>query len=223
MNTDQKKQDTPNIPLKEKLKSIPEVFGIRVNEEPDYKVLSADGDFEIRRYSEQLVAKVSFKGMPFESFRSQAFKKLAAYIFQGNDKNVDIPMTSPVIDQHNGGVKTPNQIAMKSPVYQEESEDSGWTMSFILPKEFNLSNAPRPLDSKVIIEEVLPYEVAVISYSGNNTLEQIKLHERKLADWIKDQPQVHMKGRFMVAQYDAPFVIPFLKRNEIQVRIETIH
>lgn len=223
MDTEQKKQAELKIPLKEKLKSIPEIFGIKLNEEPNYKVLSTDGDFEIRHYSEQLIAKISLKGMTFDHFRTQAFKRLATYIFEGNDRKVDIPMTTPVMDQHNGGEKTPKQIAMTSPVYQEESDESGWTMAFILPKEFNLSNAPRPLDDSITLEEVLPYEVAVLKYSGNNTLEKIKEHERKLAEWMKDQTQVHMKGRFMVAQYDAPFVIPFFKKNEIQVKIETIH
>lgn len=213
----------PQIPLKEKLKSIPEIFGIRLNEEPDYKVISTDGDFEIRRYSNQVVAKVSMKGKTFDDFREAAFKKLANYIFAGNRENKTIPMTSPVMEEHGTGENIPNQIAMRSPLYQEETDEGGWTMSFILPKEFNWREAPAPSDSDIKLEEVEPYEVAVLTYSGNNTLEKVKAHERKLADWLKTQPQIKMKGKFMVAQYDAPFVIPFFKKNEIQVRLEPLH
>ncbi len=32
------------IPLVEKLKSIPEIFGVRLNEEPNYEVVKKDGD-----------------------------------------------------------------------------------------------------------------------------------------------------------------------------------
>jgi len=211
------------IPLKEKLKSIPEIFGIRVNEEPEYRVISTDGDFEVRQYSRQVIAKVSMKGLPFDDFREAAFKKLANYIFKGNKANESIPMTSPVMEQHGSGENIPNQIAMKTPLFQQETEEGGWTMSFILPKEFTLKDAPKPDDSDISLEEVAPYEVAVHSYSGNNSLEKIKTHERHLADWLKSQPQLKMQGKFMVAQYDAPFVIPLFKRNEIQVRLESLH
>lgn len=211
------------IPLKEKLKSIPEIFGIKVNEEPEYRVISTDGDFEVRQYSKQLIAKVSMKGLSFDDFREAAFKKLANYIFKGNEANLSIPMTSPVIEQHGSGENIPNQIALKTPLFQQETEEGGWTMSFILPKEFTLKNAPRPKDNDVTLEEIAPYEVAVHSYSGNNTLEKIKTHERHLSEWLKSRPQLNIKGKFMVAQYDAPFVIPLFKRNEIQVKLESLH
>lgn len=212
-----------HIPLKEKLKSIPETFGIRLNEEPHYDVLKKDGDFEIRRYDHQLIAKISMQGMTFDDFREAAFKKLANYIFEGNEDNEAIPMTSPVIEQHGVDVKKSRMIPMTSPVFQQENEPGGWTMSFILPKDYTLENAPKPEDSSITLEEVQPYLVACVCYSGNNTLENVKEHERQLAQWLKKQPNIQSTERFMVAQYDAPFVIPFLKRNEIQVKIDNMH
>ncbi len=213
-----------HIPLKERLKTIPEAFGIRVNEEPEYDIITQDGHFEIRHYEKQIVAKITMQGMTFDSFREAAFKKLANYIFEGNDAHKSIPMTSPVMEQHVGpGVKNPKMIPMTSPVLQQQNEPGGWTMSFILPETYTLSSAPKPKDPDITIEEVAPYLVACVCYSGNNTLENIKEHERQLAQWLKKQTNIQSSERYMVAQYDAPFVIPFFKKNEIQVRIDNIH
>lgn len=208
-----------NVPLKEKLKSIPEVFGIRVNEEPSYKVLKTDGDFEIRSYEKQLIAKITMHGMSFDYFREHAFEKLADYIFEGNSKKESIPMTAPVIHQHGKG----EQVPMRSPVYQEETNAGVWSMWFILPKEYTLSTAPKPKNSDIVLEEIEPYEVACISYTGHNSVDKIKSHERDLAAWLTKHTEYAPTGKYMIAQYDAPFVIPFLKKNEIQVKLKYLH
>ena len=208
-----------NIPLKEKLKSIPELFGIRVNEEPHYKVLKTDGDFEIRRYEQQLVARITMHGMSFDYFREHAFEKLADYIFEGNSKNKNIPMTSPVVHEHGIG----EQIPMTSPVYQEETGVGIWTMSFMLPKQYTLKTAPKPKNPHITLEVVEPYEVACVKYSGHNSIDKIKIHERQLAGWLIDHSEYVPTGKYMIAQYDAPFVIPFLRKNEIQVKLKYLH
>lgn len=208
-----------NIPLTEKIKSIPEMFGIRVNEEPIYKVLKTDGDFEIRSYGTQLIAKITMHGMSFDYFREHAFEKLADYIFEGNMKNKSIPMTAPVIHEHGKG----EQVPMTTPVYQEESGAGVWTMSFILPKEYTLATAPQPKNKDIVLEVVEPYEVACVSYSGHNSIDKIKMHERELAAWLVDHSEYVPTGKYMIAQYDAPFVIPFLKKNEIQVKLKYLH
>ncbi|MBC7429592.1 MAG: heme-binding protein [Bacteriovorax sp.] len=212
-----------HIPFKERLKSIPEAFGIRMNEEPEYDVIFTDGNFEVRHYYKQLIAKISMHGMSFDDFREAAFKKLAHYIFEGNEQGESIPMTSPVMEQHGNGEKSPGQIAMTSPVLQQQNSNGGWIMSFILPHNYNLQNAPKPTNSEISLEEVQPYIVACLKYKGNNTLEKIKLHERELAEWISKQPNLQSTGKYMVAQYDAPFIIPFMKTNEIQVKVDNLH
>lgn len=208
-----------HIPTTEKIKSIPEMFGIRVNEEPSYKVLKSDGDFEVRRYENQLIAKITMHGMSFDYFREHAFEKLADYIFEGNTKNKSISMTAPVIHEHGRG----EQIPMTSPVYQEEIGAGIWSMYFILPKEYTLATAPQPKNKDITLEIVEPYEVACLSYSGHNSIDKIKLHERELAAWLVDHSEYVPTGKYMIAQYDAPFVIPFFKKNEIQVKLKYLH
>lgn len=205
--------DKPHIPLTEKIKSIPEVFGIRVNEEPSYEVIKKDGPFEIRRYHRQLRAKVCLEGMSFDEFRETAFKKLAGYIFGGNRGRANIAMTAPVL-QHSG-----EKIEMTSPVLHEHGADESWTMDFILPEKYNLATVPEPLDPDVRLEQVESATTAVMTYSGNNTEERMHARENELAAWLRTLPQYRTEGEFYCAQYDAPFVIPFLKKNEVQVRV----
>lgn len=204
---------TEYTPQEEKPKSIPNMFGTRVNEEPPYKVIKKDGDFEIRRYEKQLVAKITLHGMSFDYFREHAFEKLADYIFEGNRT------TAPVHHEHGKG----EQIPMTSPVYQEETHTGAWSMWFILPKEYTLATAPKPKNSEIVLEEIEPYEVACVSYSGHNSVDKIKLHEREITGWLISHAEYTPTGKYMIAQYDAPFVIPVLKKNEIQVKLKYLH
>lgn len=217
-----KKQTGPDqelhIPMSEKLKSIPEIFGIRVNEEPAYEVLKKDGDFEVRSYKAQLWAEVSLKGLPLEEFKETAFKKLAGYIFGGNELKEEIAMTSPVLQQSHDENDATN-IPMTAPVFQKQDSAGVWTMSFVLPAKFNLANVPKPVDSDVHLKEVAPYQVAALRYSGTNSFESLKEHQAKLAAWMNTQPQLSADGEYFSAQYDGPFVIPFLRRNEALVKV----
>lgn len=209
-----------NIPLKERLKSIPELFGIRVNEEPHYEVIKKDGDFEIRQYPKLLVAKCSMQGISFDEFKEKSFEKLAAYIFEQNEEKKSIPMTSPVLEEHGVSDTT---FQAHSPFMQKYDDNGGWTMAFILPHELTIETAPTPNDKDIILEVREPEIIASLSYSGNNTVEVMKEHERKLAEWLNKQPNIKTEGKFVVAQYDAPFVIPFLKKNEIHAKVAHLH
>jgi SOUL heme-binding protein len=191
-----------HIPLKEKIKSIPEAFGIRVNEEPEYKVLRKDREFEIRHYERQLWAKITIQSFSYEEFKNEAFTRLATYIFDGKDHE---------------------PIAMTAPVLLEQVGAQAWSMSFILPEQYSLCTAPKPKDGQISIEEINSYNVAVVTYSGNNDLGKIKLHQEELKQWLKLQNDFRPEGNFITAQYDAPFVIPFLKKNEIHIKVDKVH
>ncbi len=215
-----------HIPLSEKLKLIPEALGIRVNEEPEYEVLKKDGDFEIRRYQNQVLAEVTLKATEFDEFREAAFQKLAAYIFGGNIAQAKMGAkysdeiylnSAPPIEER----KSEN-IAMTAPVLQEEGFNKEWTMSFVLPKKYTLATAPKPLNDEIQLREVAGYDAAVVRYSGTSTSQTIKEHEAKLSKWIKEQPELQLNGTFVSAQYDAPFVIPFLRRNEVMIKIGSL-
>jgi len=189
-----------HIPLKEKLKSIPEMLGIRLNEEPPYEAIEKDGDFEIRVYQKQLRASVTIANTTFDEFREKAFDLLAAYIYEENSELID----------------------MTSPVLLSQTSDNSWTMSVILPQEYSLTDVRKPTNPDIQLSEVRSMDVAVYSYHGNNTLEKIETHKKELLDWLDRHPKYESAGEASAAQYDAPFVIPFMKKNEIHVPIRSI-
>lgn len=207
------------LPLSEKLKSIPGVFGIHLSEQPKYTVLKKDGIYEMRDYEPILLAKTTVFGN-YNLAAKEAFKRLANYIFGQNQGAKHMSMRSPVLRQ--GGVK----LAMTSPVLQETSgfrDDHSVTMSFVLPSGLTLDSAPIPINPTIHLQEVPAQMWAVVSYSGRNTRGDIKERTQELQNWVNSMGLKidYRSGQdaLRVAQYDGPNTIPFLRLNEVQIRL----
>ncbi len=197
------KHSTP--PLKEALKIIPDIFGMRLNEQPAYTVLEKDGDFEIRHYEKTMLAQATESG-PRQSALEKGFQRLADYIFGQNTKNL-----------HNEESHS-EKMAMTAPVFHEE-KDGNWLISFVLSSKYNLTNVPRPQDSNIQIVEKNAKDVAAVTYSGTNTEDKMQESKAHLQTWITAR-KIKIISEFYFAQYDPPFAIPVLKRNEVMVKIE---
>ena len=64
-------------------------------EEPAYELLRKYRGFEVRKYVDTIQARVSTDGMNYgESARP--FRRIAGYIFGGNERQQSIAMTAPV-------------------------------------------------------------------------------------------------------------------------------
>lgn len=190
-----------NIPLAERIKSIPEMFGIRVNEEPEYEVLGRDGDKEIRIYQPQVQALTTIDNSSAEA-HGRAFTRLAAYIFGSNRENQTLAMTSPVFRMQ---------------------QDQGWTMAFVLPKETRFETSPTPIDHGVELVQTAPQIWASFRFSGSPDLRTMGEKARELQMWVAAQSGYRPVSLPRFAQYDPPFSIPFLKRNEVQIQVQGIH
>lgn len=201
------------IPFKEILKSIPGFFGIRLEQAPHYEVLYNEDQVEIRKYAPMVLAQVTVDG-EYDEYSEKAFRTLADYIFGENTGDEKISMTNPVLQE-----KAEKKIPMTAPVFQEKSA-SGWTMSFVLPSEFTMENAPKPSNSQIQLKQRPEKLVAVWSYSGKNTPEKIQEAKNELNQWLQKHPSFHAKSHFWWAQYDAPITIPFLKKNEMHIWVE---
>lgn len=207
---------TLDIPFSEKLKGIPGFFGIRLGEEPVYEVLCTEGDKEIRRYNSFILASVTVSGS-FEEAKKEAFACLASYIFGQNKDNKHLKMTSPVLQE-----ETTDYIPMTSPLYEEPSIN-GWTMSFVLPKKFNLTTAPTPKDNRILLHKAPSRIVASNRYSGINDQEKIRKYSADLLEWINKSELFFPLGDIQIAQYDGPTTIAFLRRNEVHVEVKQLH
>ena len=160
-------ENSLNIPLTEKLKGIPGIFGIRISEGPLYTVLVSDGAKEIRKYRPYILASITINGT-FEEARQEAFLSLAQYIFGKNKDKKHLKMTAPVFQE-----EASEYMPMTSPVLHVPTI-GGWTMSFILPHKYNLASAPTPQDKRIQLHKKAEHTVATMRYSGVNTQEKIK-------------------------------------------------
>ncbi len=198
------------------------VIGIRTTPEPSYEALITEGDFELRQYGPQLIAETfvenAVRSLPRENkdFRysgNQGFRRLAGYIFGGNAARAEIAMTAPVLQEERS-----EEIAMTAPVLQEERPD-GWWMAFVLPEGYTLESAPIPNDANVSLREVPGERYATLQYSGRNSPEKMAKHEETLRAWLEAEG-IEAVGAPRMASYDPPWALPFMRRNEVQIKVK---
>jgi len=189
------------------------MFGVRDTEEPDFKVLVSEGDFEIRSYQPFMVAETKVE-QSVEDARSVGFRRLFSYISGNNSADRKIAMTAPVLE---GGTGIKGQkIEMTAPVFITENSR---TMAFVLPREFNAENYPVPNDQLVKVFRRPGGKVAIRKFSGTISEERIRTNSEELMSWVEEKG---LRSSFstVAAGYDPPWTIPFLRRNEIHLVLD---
>jgi hypothetical protein len=191
------------------------VFGIRTYEEPAYAVLETPRPgLEIRRYAPRLAAQVDLPGVS-EAARSEAFRILFRYIAGANSSAQLVAMTTPVAAEAGA-----EKVAMTTPVATQAS-GNGVRMQFFLPARLTAATAPRPTDERVHIVPVPEETVAALRFSGRATEEELARRNTELLAAIaaaRWQPTGNPVEMF----YDAPFTLPFLRRNEVAVSVSPL-
>ncbi len=184
--------------------------------EPNWRSVKKEGSIEIREYAPMIVAEVTTTGDRYDAI-NDGFRILAAFIFGENSVQQKIEMTAPVTQQAEQA--TSKKIAMTAPVTQEETEKSNeWKVRFVMPEEYTIATLPKPNDERILILEVPAYEAAVIRFSGFNTDKNIASHEETLKAWL-EKNNTKTAGRPTYAFYNPPWTPPFMKRNEIMIRV----
>ena len=201
------------------LESALAVFGIRsIYEQPRYEVIAQIGNAEIRRYAPRRAAEVSVVADDEERGRNEAFRLLAGYILGQNREGADIAMTSPVAIGAVGAAEpVGREIAMTTPVETAGAPDS-LIMRFFLPSKITRDNAPVPNDRRVKIVEVPEETIAALTFSGRGTAGSLADKKRELVGALATSPW-HAAEKPYTLFYDPPFTIPFLRRNEVAVRV----
>jgi len=169
-------------------------------EMPEYKVIIKEGPFEIREYDSMIIARTQIENSYRESTYT-GFRRIADYIFGGNDQNMKINMTAPVISD--------------SPVNNEGK----YEVLFVMPKKHTMNSLPKPVSSNVIIEERKLGKVAVLQFGGWATERRSKYFHHKLIQLLQLK-NIVPKRQAIVAQYNSPFALPPFRRNEIIISIE---
>lgn len=181
-------------------------------ENPEYKILEKSGDIEIRDYKPYIVAEVKTEGKGDDA-ANKSFRMLADYIFGNNTVKKDIKMTAPVEVQENN-----KEIAMTAPV--EVSDNKGeMIMRFSMPSEFNIETLPKPNNDKINIYKIEAYKAAVIRFTWLFTEKRFKEKSNELREFIKSKGYTEISEP-VKAYYNPPFTIPFLKRNEVIIKVK---
>lgn len=213
----QPKTGHARFPFREVIKGIPGLVGIHLEENPKFEKLGKEGHVELRRYDPMLVAEVAIAGDHAHGV-DEGFDKLAKYIFGANTTHAEMSMTNPVFQEQENG---DDAAGMNAPVLHEKGFGAAgdtWRISFVLPSKFSLMTVPKPLDPDIHLHDLPAATVGVVEYSGNNTEEHMEKAASILRAWLASTRRIALSP-IRWAQYDAPYTVPFLKRNEALVDV----
>jgi hypothetical protein len=191
--------------------SVLGIVGIRPYDQPRYVVLrDLAPQAEIRRYDAALAIEATVPATDRDQAASQAFGLLFAYITGANQRAQSIAMTAPVSTEGEA-------IAMTAPV-ATATADGKLTMRFFLPPDVAEQGAPQPTDPRLHLQRIPEKTIATIRYSGTDSAQR---HQQKAQELLallqasKYQPQ----GEPYRLNYDPPFALPFVRRNEAAVAV----
>lgn len=167
-------------------------------EQPDYKLVTSKGNIEIRDYPPMILAEVQVSGERKQAI-NEGFKILANYIFGNNTSN--------------------KKIAMTAPVLQQKHIDK-WNIKFIMPKKYRLEPLPNPNSKNIRLIPSSAKRFAVIRFSGLANDENIKQHTAELREYISAE-KLEPMPEVLLAFYNPPWTLPFLRRNEVMILLKT--
>ena len=168
-------------------------------EMPAYSVIKKYGSMEIRQYPNMIVAQTMLMQSTQEQKMSGGFRTIAGYIFGGNDRNQKIAMTAPVV--------------MKM-------GDTA-SMYFMMPKQYNSTQLPKPNSSKVEIVNERARVLAVIRFGGFSSEMKIEKYKNKLAALISEN-NLKTTGPYMYMGYNAPWDV-INRRNEVAIEVVNVN
>jgi hypothetical protein len=165
-------------------------------EELPYRVLEKVGDFEIRQYQPYVAAEILLDG-GFQRVGNEGFRRLVAYIHGENRQHLTFPLTAPV---------------------GQENVDGKWRVTFVMPSSSTRETLPEPLDPRIKLVEVPGTLMAAVRYSGLWNRSLYEAQENRLRDFIR-RKDLKIIGPPIFARYNSPFMLWFLRRNEVLIPV----
>jgi DNA gyrase inhibitor GyrI len=160
-----------------------------------YEVTKTISDkIEIREYKNIVLATISQDG---ES-QNNNFRTLFKFISGSNEREQEIKMTTPVFRQN---------ISNKQ------------STSFVMPDSFVKDSIPKPNNKNIKIELLENTKFIVIRFSGRAVDKNFNKYQRILESAIKENGLKADLKNPINAYYNAPWTIPFFKRNEVLLRL----
>lgn len=183
---------------------------------PLYTVLSKGEGYEIREYGAYTVASSSMskvdEAYTMDDLASggEAFNALAAYIFGANEDKEVMEMTTPVTTTSTGEMR----------FYLKAREDGSDMFPTPVAENDEIFNEK----GSVKIQEIPPATLAVAKFTGFVTEGEVARQKDALMTCLSldgieiDVPHASVVPH-VILQYNPPYTIPILRRNEITIPV----
>jgi len=153
----------------------------------------------------------------------QGFQRIAGYIFGKNDKSQTLAMTTPVVTSYEGGAALRMSFVLPRTLAEDGAE--GGAEGGDGAADAAASSAPVPLDARVAISAKPKQRVAVKEFQGIATPGEVKRQLQALKEALYRSgmtPKLANSGDdcYQVYQYNPPTTLPFLRKNELCIRLE---
>ena len=166
-------------------------------EQAAYKVVRADGDFEIRDYPRLKTAYTVQKGAR-DDVGNSSFRRLADYIFDRE--------------------RPEGKIAMTAPVFMSSSGAQNTSMEFVMPRRFDREALPKPKDKRVKLGSRPPKRVAAIRFNGWADDDDLAEKEQELRAWMAKKG-LKAGRKVEWAFYNPPWTLGPWRRNEVLIEV----
>eukprot|EP00873_Tetraselmis_striata_P023346 jgi/Tetstr1/443610/TSEL_031609.t1 len=172
-------------------------------EAPPYTVVRRRKKYEIRKYTPFVVAETAMAAGAGPASGS-GFNDLAKFIFGGNDKRLNMPMTMPVFST------------------AAQAGDSGNRMQFVMGSRYAApEDVPAPESSGVVCRTEDPGLVAAIEFSGWPMDFEVVRAEQELRKMLLADGLAPEKG-YKLARYNDPTTLPMFRRNEVLIKVGSV-
>ena len=171
-------------------------------ENPKYTILEKNNHFQIRKYDEMTIAKITTVGERYEGLR-KGFIPLARYIGAKDREGPKISMTAPVM--------------------QQKIINDNWEISFYMPSKFDTDQLPISENNQIKIVTTPSKIMAVITFSGVAKTELLENNFANLIKWIEEiNYEIILGSKPIYSYYNDPSTPGFLRKNEIMIPVEII-
>lgn len=184
------------------------LYSGRSAEEVSFERVGDLDGVELRRYPRTVLVETTAP----DQYR--AFGRLFRYISGENESSEEVSMTAPVATR--GG----ESIAMTAPVRSSRDDGTGGDlrMSFYLPAEYDPETAPVPTDPAVRLVVEPAKTLAVKRFSWYAPSWRVERQSRALVSALADHG-IEVRDEPFLLRYNDPMTPPFLRRNEVAVRV----
>ncbi len=176
-----------------------------------YVVERCVGELEIRRHAECACAEVTFEAPSFERALEHGFRRLFDYIDAAH-----VPMTTPV--EIARADRPDSEVLPEHRIGQPHALQGRFAVRFFLPEGAALDELPPPIDDAIVLRKIAAHRTVTQVFRGRATGARIVDAQRELLSSAR-HALLTVRGEPIVALHDPPTTLPFLRRNEVSLRL----